>query len=173
MVAGGRVRLVDVERSSPGSVALDAAYLLAPFPSCWCFGRVPAELAHAALLAHRQAMADQGVVLDDGWDRALTVALGAFVVARGRDAAEAVAAGRGHHVAPWGTTTMRPRVLAWAEALASAPAAADVLPRLRAVALALQDRLRAAWPDEEIPHYPPFAPQGGAVAQHPEGWSDG
>ncbi len=173
VVAGGRVRLVDVERSSPGSVALDAAYLLAPFPSCWCFGRVPAELAHAALLAHRQALAEQGVVLDDGWDRALAVALGAFVVARGRDAAEAVAVGRGHHVAPWGTTTMRPRVLAWAEALASAPAAADVLPRLRAVALALQDRLRAAWPDEEIPHYPPFAPHGGAVAQHPEGWRDG
>jgi hypothetical protein len=173
VVAGGRVRLVDVERSSPGSVALDAAYLLAPFPSCWCFGRVPADLAAAALGAHRRAMADHGVVVDDSWAVALAYALGAFVVARGRDAADALTAGPGAPLAPWGTTTYRPRVAAWAEALVSAPAAAEALPRLCAVGVALRDRMRAAWPDQDIPHYPPFAPAGAPVALRPDGWSDG
>ena len=173
VVAGGRVRLVDVERSSPGSVALDAAYLLAPFPSCWCFGQVPADLAAAASGAHRRAMADHGVVVDDSWAVALAYALGAFVVARGRDAADALTAGPGAALAPWGTTTYRPRVVAWAEALVSAPAAAEALPRLCAVALALRDRMRATWPDQDIPHYPPFAPAGAPVALRPDGWSDG
>ena len=173
VVAGGRVRLVDVERSSPGSVALDAAYLLAPFPSCWCFGQLPADLAAAASDAHRQAMADHGVVVDDSWAVALAYTLGAFVVAHGRDAADALTAGSGAALAPWGTTTYRPRVVAWAEALVSAPAAAEALPRLCAIALALRDRMRAAWPDQEIPHYPPFAPPGAAVALRPDGWSDG
>jgi hypothetical protein len=39
----GRCRIFDFEHSGWGAVALDASYLLAPFPSCWCFGRLPAS----------------------------------------------------------------------------------------------------------------------------------
>jgi Ser/Thr protein kinase RdoA (MazF antagonist) len=169
VVVAGRVRLLDLERCSPGSVALDAAYLLAPFPSCWCFGRVPQDLAGAGLAAHRRALADHGIMLGDGWDLAVAAALGAWVVIRGSQAAESVDdTGRAE---VWGTTTMRPRLLAWAEAFVTAAAAPDAFPRLHAVATALRDRLRTAWPDEEIPHYPPFAPRGGALAARPEGWT--
>ena len=38
----GRGRIFDFETSGFGPVALDAAYLRAPFPSCWCFARLPA-----------------------------------------------------------------------------------------------------------------------------------
>jgi Ser/Thr protein kinase RdoA (MazF antagonist) len=169
VVAAGRARLLDLERCSPGSIALDAAYLLAPFPSCWCFGRVPQDLARAGLAAHRRALADHGIMLGDGWDVAVAAALGAWVVIRGSQAAESVDdTGRAE---VWGTTTMRPRLLAWADAFVTAAAAPDAFPRLHAVATALRDRLRTAWPDEEVPHYPPFAPPGGALAARPEGWT--
>ena len=41
----GTCRIVDFETAGWGPVAYDAAYLLAPFPSCWCFARLPAEVA--------------------------------------------------------------------------------------------------------------------------------
>src|SRR6185437_8905973 len=45
---GGTCLIFDFEHSGWGTVTLDAAYLLAPFPSCWCFGRLPAGAAAAA-----------------------------------------------------------------------------------------------------------------------------
>ena len=39
----GRCRIFDFEHSGWGTVVLDASYLLAPFPSCWCFGRLPPQ----------------------------------------------------------------------------------------------------------------------------------
>jgi Ser/Thr protein kinase RdoA (MazF antagonist) len=41
-LADGRCRIFDFEHAGWGPVVLDASYLLAPFPSCWCFGRLPA-----------------------------------------------------------------------------------------------------------------------------------
>ena len=41
-LVGGDGRVFDFETSGWGPVVLDIAYLLAPFPSCWCFGAVPA-----------------------------------------------------------------------------------------------------------------------------------
>ena len=52
-IAGGRCRIIDFETSGWGPIALDVAYLLAPFPSCWCFATLPAETAGPALLAYR------------------------------------------------------------------------------------------------------------------------
>jgi aminoglycoside phosphotransferase (APT) family kinase protein len=48
---GGRI--FDFETSGWGPVVLDAAYLLAPFPSCWCFATLPAEVAAPAMDAYR------------------------------------------------------------------------------------------------------------------------
>ena len=45
-------RIFDFETSGWGTVALDAAYLLAPFPSCWCFAGLPATAAAPALQAY-------------------------------------------------------------------------------------------------------------------------
>jgi Phosphotransferase enzyme family len=49
----GRCRIFDFEHSGWGAVVLDASYLLAPFPSCWCFGRLPASVAAPAMAAYR------------------------------------------------------------------------------------------------------------------------
>ncbi len=48
-IANDRCRIIDFETSGWGPIALDVAYLLAPFPSCWCFGRLPAGAAEPAL----------------------------------------------------------------------------------------------------------------------------
>jgi hypothetical protein len=82
-LADGRMRIFDFEESSLGSAALDAAYLLAPFPSCWCFASVPADIADLAMGAYRSALEASGVEVGDDFDTELTAALAGWVVARG------------------------------------------------------------------------------------------
>jgi Ser/Thr protein kinase RdoA (MazF antagonist) len=81
--AGGRCRIFDFERSGWGPVALDASCLLAPFPSCWCFGRLPASVAAPAMAAYRRRLRAAGTGLGPSWDVAMTAALGAWVIAWG------------------------------------------------------------------------------------------
>jgi len=49
--------LLDLEGAQLRHVAWDAAYLLVPWPSCWCSWRLPADVAHAALESWRAAVA--------------------------------------------------------------------------------------------------------------------
>ena len=49
--------LLDLEGAQLRHVAWDAAYLLVPWPSCWCSWRLPVEVAHAALESWRAAVA--------------------------------------------------------------------------------------------------------------------
>jgi aminoglycoside/choline kinase family phosphotransferase len=74
-IADGRCRIIDFETSGWGPMALDVAYLLAPFPSCWCFASLPAEAAEPALLAYRDQVTNAGVDLGPDWEDALTAAL--------------------------------------------------------------------------------------------------
>ena len=82
-LADGRVRFFDFEVASLGSAALDAAYLLAPFPSCWCFADMPADIADLAMGAYRGALEAGGVEAGEDFDAELTAALAGWVVARG------------------------------------------------------------------------------------------
>jgi hypothetical protein len=58
----------------PGAVVLDASCLLAPFPSCWRSGRLPASLAAPALPACRGRLWAAGTGLGPSRDVALTAA---------------------------------------------------------------------------------------------------
>jgi hypothetical protein len=107
-ITDGRCRIIDFETSGWGPIALDVAYLLATFPSCWCFASLPAEAAGPALLAYRDQVTNAGVDLGPDWEHALTAALAGWVVARGARIGRAVEEDRN-----WGTTTMRPRLLTW------------------------------------------------------------
>lgn len=101
------------------------AYLLAPFPSCWCFAGLPAADVAAAWAAYGGVLAEAGADLGPGWDRAVAAALAGFLL---NGAARAVTGGEGEDR---GTTTVRPRVLAWSQAFPAAPAA-EVFPALAA-----------------------------------------
>src|SRR5690348_6214937 len=105
----GTCRIVDFEYAGWGPVAYDAAYLLAPFPSCWCFARLPAEVAAPAVEAYRASLAAAGIELGPDWESLTTAVLAGAFLGRGQMLAEAL-----HRDDDgWGTTTMRPRLLAW------------------------------------------------------------
>ena len=160
---GGRI--FDFETSGWGPVALDAAYLLAPFPSCWCFASLPADVAAPALDAYRAVVQADGLELGPDWDAAMAAALATWIVARGPMIGEVLEEDR-----PWGTTTLRPRLLTWLRTFTGAAGRAGVLPRLRALAGALLEQLSSRWPQTAVPDYPALAGPGSARVEVPEWW---
>ena len=161
-LADGNCRIIDFETSGWGPLALDVAYLLAPFPSCWCFASLPAEAAGPALLAYRDEAANAGMELGPDWEAALTAALAGWVVARGARIGRALEDDR-----DWGTTTMRPRLLTWLHNFIEAAARTGALPRLRSLAEAIREQLRLRWPDAVVPDYPALARPGAPLARLP------
>ncbi len=161
----GRCRIFDFEHSGWGAVVLDASYLLAPFPSCWCFGRLPASVATPAMAAYRGRLQAAGIDLGRSWDVAMTAALGAWIVAWGDTIAKVL-----EEDYEWGTTTMRPRLLTWLRSFTSAAGRSGVLPGLRALAGHLHERLSARWPEAVLADYPALARPGAARVQVPDFW---
>ena len=166
-IIDGTCRIFDFETSGWGPVALDAAYLLAPFPSCWCFASIPAEIAGPAVAAYRTRLAAGGVGLGPDWEELTTAVLAGLLIARGRMLAEALE--QDHE---WGTTTMRPRFLAWLGSFTSRDGG-GALPRLQRAASAMQERLTERWPGLRVPDYPALAHSGSALARVPDGWQPG
>lgn len=158
----------DFERSSAGSVALDTAYLLAPFPSCWCFGSLPLEIAGACMDAYWEMMAAAGLRPDPDWDTALAAALACFLIARTEGLDRFMTEQR-----RWGTTLGRPRLRAWTSAASAAAEEADVFPNLRRVFAALQDRVAQLDPAGVVPHYPALAEVGSTLGEIPDWWKPG
>jgi hypothetical protein len=151
-IAGGSCRLIDFETSGWGPIALDVAYLLAPFPSCWCFASLPSEAAGPALLAYRDQVTNAGIDLGADWETALAAALATSVVGRGAGIAQAL-----DRDTDWGPTTMRPRLLTWLDSFIRAARRTGALPRLRSVAEAMREELRRRWPGTVVLGYPALA----------------
>jgi Ser/Thr protein kinase RdoA (MazF antagonist) len=171
-LSGGVCRFFDYELAGWGPVALDAVYLLAPFPSCWCFAPLPADVASGALAAYRSVLEATAIPVSMEFDAQLARALGFFVVARARRLPE-LGARCGPESEPdenWGTTTLRPRLLTWLRRFTGFPASADVLPRLHALAVALESALADRWGPVGIPSYPALAQPGDPVPEVPAAW---
>jgi hypothetical protein len=164
-IAGGNCRIFDFETSGWGPIALDAVYLLAPFPSCWCFASLPASAAGPALEAYRDQLARAGIDVRPSWDAAVAAALAGWVVARGAGIGRALEEDR-----DWGTATMRPRLLTWLRTFTDAASQAGVLPRLRSLAEALHTELGGRWPSAVVPSYPALAAPGAPLARRPREW---
>jgi Ser/Thr protein kinase RdoA (MazF antagonist) len=165
-LSGGGIHIFDFEHSSIGSPALDAAYLLAPFPSCWCFASVPESISAPAMNAYLAALTAGGVETTDELQRELAAALAGWVVARGSMIERALKRDE-----QWGTTTMRPRLMAWTERFVAIAAATGTFPGLRAIAGRLNNRFQSLWPDAIVPSYPALAePQRGPLAEVPGWW---
>ena len=161
-------RIFDFETSGWGPIVLDAAYLLAPFPSCWCFAALPAEAAAPALDAYRAAVQRAGIELGPDWDAALTAALAAWIVARGQMITQVLG-----EDPDWGTTTLRPRLLTWLRNFTDAAGRTGVLPGLYALAGQLHDEPLRRWPDTVTAGYPALARPGSARVGAPEWWRPG
>jgi hypothetical protein len=71
--------LLDFEQATTRHVAWDAAYLVLPWPSCWCAWGMPAEIAEAALARWRAVVAASiPVVATPTFDRDLDIAVAAW-----------------------------------------------------------------------------------------------
>jgi hypothetical protein len=71
--------LLDFEQATVRHVAWDAAYLVVPWPSCWCCWDMPGPVAEAALARWRAALAPSfPVVASASFDRDLDVAVAAW-----------------------------------------------------------------------------------------------
>jgi Ser/Thr protein kinase RdoA (MazF antagonist) len=164
-LTGGDCRIFDFETSGWGPVVLDAAYLLAPFPSCWCFGALPADVAAPAMDAYRVRVGTAGIELGPDWDAAMAAAVAGWIIARGPVMTGALDDDR-----PWGTTTIRPRLLAWLGSFTRAAGQAGALPRLRTLAAGLDEVLSRRWPQVRVPEYPALARPGARLVQAPDWW---
>jgi hypothetical protein len=115
--------------------------------------------------AYRGCLQDAGIELGPDWDAATAAAMAAFLVARGPMLTRALDEDR-----PWGTTTMRPRLLTWLRTFTETAGRAGVLPGLADLAAALHDQLSRRWPGLVIPEYPALAQPGAAALPLPDGW---
>jgi hypothetical protein len=166
----GRFRIFDFEHASFGSCVLDASYVVAPFPSCWCFGRIPDDISAGAVAEYRRVLGEvRPQALDDrAWDGALTTALAAWVVARGQMVLTLLDAD-----SDWGTTTVRVRVRRWLDAFLAAAHRSDRYPALRAVCTTLSEELAKAWPDAVLGDYPSLPTGASTVVDVPAFWRPG
>lgn len=57
LARGSELLLIDFEMGRPAHALLDAVYLVAPFPTCTCAGRLPNEVAFSLLELYRQELA--------------------------------------------------------------------------------------------------------------------
>jgi Ser/Thr protein kinase RdoA (MazF antagonist) len=154
LVTDGGVRIVDFEASSFGPIALDAAYLLAPFPSCWCFAALPQDVADSALGTYQDELARLGV-LEPGDELCVDIAaaLACYLIAWLGQLPDVLLDDE-----PWGTTTMRPRILRWLASFERYQSSATTFPKLTSASRALLDALSERWPDAVVLGYPSFAP---------------
>jgi aminoglycoside phosphotransferase (APT) family kinase protein len=166
--ATGRFRIFDFEHSGYGHALADASYVVAPFPSCWCIGRVPHDLSQKAVTAYRAVLAPvvPEAADDDEWDAAMTVALAAPILARGESFARALA-----DDGEWGTTGLRPRLLQWMSSFLLAAEGSGRFPALRDLVDRLASELAQRWPDADLPDYPGLPAGGASVAVAPDWWT--
>ncbi len=76
-------RFLDLEGATAQHVALDAAYMVMPFATCWCVFDPPPGLTDALLERFTAAVAPHlpDVVVEPGWSRALDLAAAAWILA--------------------------------------------------------------------------------------------
>jgi len=165
-LTGGDCLIFDFETSGWGPVVLDVAYLLAPFPSCWCFGAVPSDVAVPALDAYRVQGSAGTNDLGPDWAAAMAAAVAGWIIARGTVMESVLDEDRPR----WGTAGMRPRLLAWLGSFTGAASQAGVLPRLRALTGPLAGELSSRWPVARVPDYPALARPGALLVQVPGWW---
>jgi hypothetical protein len=147
---GERLVFFDCEGAQMRHALVDAAYFLAPFPTCWCCAALPGGLPERLIAAYREGFAG-----GDDFDQQLTMALGAWFTT---GLAARAYANWLEADSPWGLSTRRQRVLEVIHSLLARPGLASLLPGLTDFAAELDQRLSARWPDvAPMQLYPAFA----------------
>ena len=155
LIADGRVHLIDYEWARPSHALLDGIYWRIGFPTCWCAGRTPPDIAARIDAVYRRALGHAlPLALDDAFETELAcmAAVWLFTTLSWRlgPALESDDS--------WGIWSIRGRLLWYLEQVIAMTAAARVLPGLTESAAAWLSDLRCRWPDTvPLGYYPAFA----------------
>lgn len=152
----GRAVLIDFEFARPSHALFDAAYWRMGFPTCWCAGTVPAEVRDRIDRVYRAAIADAVPEArdDDEFRRESAIIDAAWLLGNLAWLLKSALAEDG----TWGRATKRSRIITYLERSVRSADEANVLPRLRELALAWHKDLRGRWPDTApLSDFPAFA----------------
>ena len=156
LLVDGRIRLIDYESSRPSHALLDAVYWRMGFPTCWCAGRTPRDVAARLDTAYRDEIgAAIPLALDDTTYRIELAYLAAvwLFTSLSSDLGEAL-----ERDEKWGIWSIRGRLLWHLEAVIEMTDAANVLPGISSAAGGWLLELRRRWPDAiALGLYPCFA----------------
>jgi hypothetical protein len=151
-----RIRLIDYEFARPSHALLDGIYWRMGFPTCWCAGRIPADVAARVDAAYR---AELGTAIpqaheDTAYRVELTYMAAVWLLTslswRLDQALE--------RDERWGIWSIRGRLLWYVEAVIEMTDAAHVLPGVNRTARDWLSELRRRWPDvDPLGLYPGFA----------------
>jgi phosphotransferase family enzyme len=153
-----RIRLIDYEFARPSHALLDGIYWRMGFPTCWCAGRIPADVAAGVDAVYR---AELGTAIpqvhDDTVYRAELAYMAAVWLLSSLSWRLEQALERDDR---WGIWSIRGRLLWYFEAVIEMTDAAHVLPGINMMAQDWLSKLRRLWPDvDPLGLYPSFASQ--------------
>lgn len=152
-IIAGTLRVFDFGFGGLHHLALDAAYSVIPFPTCWCYAPLPASVSSRMLTAFREEVVEGLPEVRDGevWDRKVAWAVAtwftgliATMASRelDREKQRGPLSGRQAAVAQLGSV---------------AATTENHYPAIAQLANALETRLREHWRVNEIPTYPALA----------------
>jgi hypothetical protein len=156
LIVDGSMRLIDYEHARPSHALLDGIDWQLGCPTCWCAGRVPADVSSRIADVYRAEIArTMPLALDDGAYRAELVYAAAIwlFTCLSWHLEEAL-----KEDSTWGVWSIRGRLLWYLRAVIDMTAGADVLPGINRAAHCWLSELQRRWP-EAVPLglYPAFA----------------
>jgi hypothetical protein len=156
LIVEGHVHLIDYEWARPAHALLDGVYWRIGFPTCWCAGRTPPDVAARIDAVYRQALGRAiPLALDDKAFQTELVYLAAVWLFSGLSWRLAPALERDDR---WGLWSVRGRLLWYLEQVIAMTGAAGLLPGLHKSAQAWLAILRSRWPETRpLGYFPAFA----------------
>jgi hypothetical protein len=156
LLVDDRIRLIDYEFARPSHALLEGIYWRIGFPTCWCAGRIPGDVAARVDAVYRTELGNSlPLALDDTAYRIELTYMSAvwlFTCLSWR-LDEAL---KGDE--KWGIWSIRGRLLWYLEAVIEMTDAANVLPGINEAAQGWRSELRKRWPDATpLGLYPAFA----------------
>jgi hypothetical protein len=156
LIVDGSIRLIDYEHARPSHALLDGIYWQIGYPTCWCAGRLPPDVASRIADVYRAEIAKaMPLARDDAAYRAELVYVAAIWLFSClswllEDALK--------EDSTLGTWSIRGRLLWYLQAVIEMTACANVLPGINAAAHGWLSELQRRWPDSSpLGLYPAFA----------------
>ena len=156
LFVGERIRLIDYEFSRPSHALLDGIYWRIGFPTCWCAGRIPADVISRVDATYRIELGNSiPLALEDTAYRIELTYMSAVWLFSSLSWRLGEALERDEK---WGIWSIRGRLLWYLEAVIEMTDAASLLPNINKTAQGWLLELRRRWPEATpLGLYPAFA----------------